>query len=392
MHSDIQQLITLYVSGEISAEEQVKLDAAIEQDPAIAIELAKAIELWGLLELGNEEFKPSSEKAWEQMELELETSVETLEVDTASERSSLFRKPAVWVAAAAVALLVVSSFFILPNLSGQVEGGTFAADNGSLDIFLPDSTHVWLNKDSKISYTEDFNSDERRVILSGEAFFDVTRNEEKPFVVQTGNSETRVLGTSFNVRAYDDEETIEVSVESGKVKFSSNVNADNESVFLRRNERSVFDKETNELAKELRFEYEQLAWRDNPDRLEKTQAAPVIPKRVEEELVLPPIKVFVPNRDVEEEEEYFTSNYGIKKNFLKQTVIQIKFQNSSAEITYANIEATVHYSTKRGKKSRIFKIDESVLPGDSISVTRRLPDWFVNSKVLSIDVTTTEDL
>lgn len=386
MHQEIQHLITLYVSGEISPEEQTVLDAAMEADPNVAVELAQAVELWSILEVGNEEFQPNSDVALEKLQAEINAPDEEIRV------LPVLQRPRTWVAAAAIALLVVSSAFLLPNLLGGEGGKTYMAENGLLDIYLPDSTHVWLNEDSKIAYASDFNSSERRVTLSGEAYFEVRRDEEVPFIVQTGTAETRVLGTTFNVRAYEDEESIEVAVTSGKVRFSSLAEGENESVFLRRNERGVYDKETNSLEKELRFEYDQLAWKENPDRLEKTSDAPQLPEEVEEALVLPPIKVYIPNKDLfeEEEEEVFTSTYGIKQNILKQTVLAIEFKNASDSITFENIEATVHYSTKRGKKSRIFKIDELVRPGDSIKTTRRLPDWFVNSKVLSIDVTTTE--
>ena len=389
MHQEIQYLITLYVSGEISPEEQEALDVAIEENPEVAVELAKAIELWGMLEAGNEEFLPSSEQALEKLQAEMEMPEEEIRV------LPILRRPKTWVAAAAAILLLATSAFLLPRLLGGDGGKTYIANNGLLDFYLPDSTHVWLNQDSKIAYGDDFNADERRVSLSGEAYFEVKRDEERPFIIQTGKAETRVLGTSFNVRAYEDEESIEVAVTSGKVKFTSFSGEESRSEFLRRNERAVYDKETNTLEKELRFEYKQLSWRDNPNRLEKTSSAPQLPQKVDDDLVLPPITISIPNRLVdedleEEEEELFTSTYNIKENFLKQTVLAINFKNSSDSTTFENIEATVHYSTKRGEKSRIFKIDEIVRPGDSIQETRRLPDWFVNSKVLSIDVTTTE--
>lgn len=387
MNQDIQYLITLHVSGEITPQEQEVLDAAMERNPAIAVELAEAIQLWNLMEAGDASFLPDAGQAWLQMESEITESAPATTV------RPIYRRPRFIAAAAAAAVLLATVLFVLPDVLQDRQGRTFSADSGLLDLYLPDSTHVWLNEDSKIAYASDFNSDERRVTLSGEAFFEVRRDEERPFIVQTGQSETRVLGTSFNVRAYEDEETIEVAVESGKVKFSAIEDGNSESLFLRRNERSIYDKETKELEKELRYETGQLAWRHNPDRLSKTTKAPELPVDKPGSLVLPPVKVFVPNRtDKKDVEDYFASSYGIKQNFLKQTVLEIKFKNSSPATTYENIEATVHYSTKRGLKSRILKIDESIRPGDSISVTRRLPDWFVDSKVLSIDVTTIEDL
>ena len=85
-------------------------------------------------------------------------------------------------------------------------------------IRLDDGTKVVLNSGSKISYPAQFAEGKREVTLKGEAFFEVARDTTKPFMVQTGDVVTTVLGTSFNVRAYQDEREISVAVASGKVK------------------------------------------------------------------------------------------------------------------------------------------------------------------------------
>jgi ferric-dicitrate binding protein FerR (iron transport regulator) len=84
-------------------------------------------------------------------------------------------------------------------------------------ITLPDGTRVKLNSESSIEYRGDFVQN-RRLSLVGEAFFDVVRDTLHPFEVNTGNVNVRVLGTSFNIRAYPFEETMSVAVASGKVR------------------------------------------------------------------------------------------------------------------------------------------------------------------------------
>ncbi len=84
-------------------------------------------------------------------------------------------------------------------------------------IRLPDGSTVHLNVGSKLTYTEPFQKDQRKVSLIGEAFFEVARDEQRPFVIHSGVVSTNVLGTSFNVRAYPEERQIVVSVETGKV-------------------------------------------------------------------------------------------------------------------------------------------------------------------------------
>ncbi len=84
-------------------------------------------------------------------------------------------------------------------------------------IFLKDGSVVYLNSESKIQYPENFSDTLRMLSLEGEAFFEITNDEKKPFVVKTGDLSIRVLGTSFNVFAYEDSENIKISLSSGKV-------------------------------------------------------------------------------------------------------------------------------------------------------------------------------
>ncbi|MBV6647820.1 MAG: FecR domain-containing protein [Cyclobacteriaceae bacterium] len=86
-------------------------------------------------------------------------------------------------------------------------------------VGLPDGTLIVLNAGSTLKYKVPFTSDKRRVSLIGEAFFDVAHNEKKPFIIQTAGVETKVLGTSFNVRGYPDDSQVSVAVVSGKVQI-----------------------------------------------------------------------------------------------------------------------------------------------------------------------------
>lgn len=92
---------------------------------------------------------------------------------------------------------------------------------GEYELILPDGTHVWLNSDSELSFPLQFDSTKREVSLSGEAYFDVTKDPQKPFTVKlTGGIEVKVLGTQFNVQAYPDEKTIETTLCEGSVNVS----------------------------------------------------------------------------------------------------------------------------------------------------------------------------
>jgi len=86
---------------------------------------------------------------------------------------------------------------------------------------LPDGSVVALNSNSKLVFPKHFKGNTREVTIDGEAFFDVKPNPEKPFVINAGNAQVIVVGTSFNVSAYSDSETVEVVVKTGKVQVIS---------------------------------------------------------------------------------------------------------------------------------------------------------------------------
>lgn len=86
---------------------------------------------------------------------------------------------------------------------------------------LPDGTQIWLAAGSTLTYPEQFSGERRDVELTGEAFFDVERDEQHPFTIRTGDMETRVLGTSFKITVFAGQEQ-EVAVATGKVSVSSN--------------------------------------------------------------------------------------------------------------------------------------------------------------------------
>jgi transmembrane sensor len=92
---------------------------------------------------------------------------------------------------------------------------------GQYQLRLPDGTDVWLNSASSITYPTAFNSNTREVTITGEAYFEVVKNESKPFHVKVNGADIKVLGTHFNVNAYGDEATIQTTLLEGSVKVSA---------------------------------------------------------------------------------------------------------------------------------------------------------------------------
>lgn len=90
-------------------------------------------------------------------------------------------------------------------------------------IVLPDGTDLWLNAESKIRYSIPFTRENRQVELTGEAFLKVVKNENAPFIVNAGAATVKVLGTQFNVKAYPEDEQLEIALTEGSIEFTGTV-------------------------------------------------------------------------------------------------------------------------------------------------------------------------
>ena len=117
--------------------------------------------------------------------------------------------------------------YSLSALSRMPEWHTLQVPRGGeYKIVLDDGTEIWLNSASELKYPAHFVGNERRVCLVGEAYFQVARNEAAPFIVETRDLDVKVLGTSFNVSAYEDEENSHTTLVEGRVEVNDKVNGE----------------------------------------------------------------------------------------------------------------------------------------------------------------------
>ncbi|HBA32060.1 FecR family protein [Parabacteroides goldsteinii] len=131
------------------------------------------------------------------------------------------------------------SQMIMPDMIVSVEKGQKA------NVVLPDGSKVWVNSDSRLSYGSRFNQKERVLSLEGEAYFEVTPDKDRPFIVETDELAVRALGTSFNVKSYEEEKDASTVLMTGKVEVTS----DYDRLVLNPNERIVFNKQTGHMEK-----------------------------------------------------------------------------------------------------------------------------------------------
>ncbi|WP_276480810.1 FecR family protein [Paraflavitalea pollutisoli] len=128
----------------------------------------------------------------------------------------------------AAAVLATAWFFywmMLPSAASRQtatvknQPSEIITKNGSrTKVQLPDGTQVWLNAGSKLTYDKEFNTTLREVTLWGEGYFDVVRNEKKPFIIHTAQMDIKVLGTQFNLRSYPNDKTAEAALIHGSIE------------------------------------------------------------------------------------------------------------------------------------------------------------------------------
>jgi ferric-dicitrate binding protein FerR (iron transport regulator) len=154
-----------------------------------------------------------------------------------------FRRQLLRIAAIFLLMAGMAAYLLTRNNAGSpVE---FASGSQVLTATLPDGSVITLNKRSSLHYNSSYNSKDRDVQLSGEAFFAVTPNRELPFIIRTGEVQVEVLGTSFNVREAPDK--TEIIVETGKVR----VKKGNVTAYLQAGEKAVLYNDKQEPVKQL---------------------------------------------------------------------------------------------------------------------------------------------
>jgi ferric-dicitrate binding protein FerR (iron transport regulator) len=227
-HDNISEELLARYLGETASEEEINtVEAWLASSPLHQQELAAYRFIW-MHAASVPKKKVDTDLAWNKIKKKMDQLPEpakSVEIAPGTrqinfdQRPKVKRKsPATFWAAAAVALLALAfGWFLIKNQNP--ESLTVATTNNTKEQLLPDGTKVFLNYNSSLSYPEHFNGDLRTVSLEGEAFFDVKPDKEHPFVINANGTEIRVLGTSFNVKAYA-KEPVRVDVATGKVRVS----------------------------------------------------------------------------------------------------------------------------------------------------------------------------
>lgn len=236
-----------------SVEIELPVDAKEEEQLLL---MAKKVDLYFQLK------KYPAEPAFEKVQQQIRHNAQR----KSTRVRKLIANPLMRIAAAILvtALLSVAGYDIVSNWGASRQMVELSASNQAVRTYtLPDGTIVSLNSNTLLRYPKEFGENTREVTIEGEAFFDVSPNKEKPFIIHAGNAQIKVLGTSFNVSAYPNETMMEVIVKTGRVQVLNNptIAKQSDELILHPGDRGTLMYSSNALQKTINQDPNFLAWK-----------------------------------------------------------------------------------------------------------------------------------
>ena len=360
MEKDFDQIIVRYLTDQLSAAEKASLLAWRKESAANETYYAEYVSVWerSISYLSDDDYTPDTEASWRAFQQHIEQE---------SQRKPRYLMPvfrsAGFYQIAASLVLVIGMAYLFNKGAWSSEQNIVkrTADNGDV-FYLPDSSVVWLNKHSSLTYSTSFDGSERIVYLKGQAFFDVKRKPEQPFIIHASGTTTKVLGTSFDLKAYE-EEDVQLTVVTGKVSFT----AEQQTILLLPQDKGVYRRNIKTLALLPCNEV-------NPSELSWMEA-----------------QSYEGNSIYETERQYplwYTHHtFHWHANLINQTVIEGTISNSAKVCAYKTMHLKATYVSKNDKVLNYhFMVTGHLTPGGTFSYKKKLPDWFKDTKEVRIIV------
>ncbi len=262
MSTSIEHIIIRHLSETASEEEERHLESWLKESEENQAEFDTTQQLWELTGKGQateSKLDFSTNEEWNYFRERIEAPPKVRPLVTEYPKRHLYKD--LFQMAAGIAMLIGIVYVI--NLFIQTDNQIVASQqiqtflNMQKEVALEDRSKVWLNENSILTIPEQFSDSERKVRLVGEAFFEVARDANRPFIILNKDTETRVLGTSFNVRTND--KNVEVTVRTGKVSFTSRENVQ-QTITLEAGDKGIFDLKTKALKKKEVEDSNEWAW------------------------------------------------------------------------------------------------------------------------------------
>lgn len=267
-HIEYLDLITKKLSEEISLEEDQKLQAWLEESDENQQVFESYQATWNEMDRVKDKTSREIDLEWSRLESMIDFEEPSNQVNERSLFTNVYRY------AAAIIVIVIASFSVYYFLNNQ---GTeqLVAQVQIQEVELSEGSKVTVNSNSKLTYPKTFQKDKREVELIGEAFFEVAKDPQRPFIINTGNIRVEVLGTSFNIKAYENQEQVEVTVSSGKVAVYPSNNPE-ERVILIKGQKAIFYKSSTKIETSLNEDINFDSWKTKEIIFEDTPMPEVI--------------------------------------------------------------------------------------------------------------------
>lgn len=225
-------LLARYLAGECSGKERREVEQWMAEQPRNRAAMETYRHLWGTASVRDSLRGVDAAADWQTLQRKLDETPGSKEGRSGQRRAyeqpshshwpAVARVAAIFVVASLIGFFAYQQWSLQPADSPSPSLREISTQMGQrVNLTLADGTEVLLNAGSTLKLPPVFDSDRREVILEGQAYFEVAENPDKPFVIYSGHTSTRVLGTAFSVRSYPDDASVTVAVRRGKVAFAS---------------------------------------------------------------------------------------------------------------------------------------------------------------------------
>jgi transmembrane sensor len=255
----LKSLIIAWLDGNLSGAELEQLLQWMEQSPENASYVSRIRDIWQASLQKASEFAETG-KEWDRFR----SAVEIRIFEKKQQQRHLIR----WLTGMAAVLLIgfIGGYWLNrePQKNEPIYITATAPAGSVASLLLADSTVVYLNAGSKLTYCPETNASNREVSLNGEAWFDVVKNSNNPFVVRTPVCQVQVLGTRFNVKAYEEENEVITTLEEGEIILGSSPEIKSAGeIRLLPGEQAVINKTTHKVSVEKVETRYFTSWKDN---------------------------------------------------------------------------------------------------------------------------------
>ena len=268
--NDIDDLIGKVLAGEASAEEQIQLQNWIRDSAANLKYFEQIKTIFEKASANQVQLQFDADAAWRRVKGKLSNQKRAKQV--------WFKTPQFARAlriAAGLVLILTGGLATYKWYAQPIETFAVVSDTVVVSDTLPDGSAAFLNKKSSLSYEYNPREKKRKVKLTGESFFEVKHEEEKPFIIEAEEVLVQDLGTAFNVKAYPNSDTVEVIVKSGEVQIYT---LKNRGLHLGAGETGIYSKRSREFSKLVKADTNALAYKTGVFSFNKTDLGSIIDK------------------------------------------------------------------------------------------------------------------